>query len=133
MRKTILCGAVLVSLLAAAALAQEKMHYPPTRKSDQVDVYHGVSVPDPYRWLEDDNSEETKAWVEAQNQVTFAYLRSIPQRPAIHARLKKLWNYERYGIPTRRGGRYFFTRNDGLQNQAVLYTMPSLGAEPRLL
>jgi prolyl oligopeptidase len=133
MHKPILCGPVVVSLLAAAALAQEKMHYPPTRKSDQVDVYHGVSVPDPYRWLEDDNAEETKAWVAAQNKVTFAYLNAIPDRDALKARLTKLWNYERFSVPAKHGGRYFFTRNDGLQNQGVLFMMPSKGAEPRML
>jgi prolyl oligopeptidase len=133
MRKPILCGSLVVSLFAAAALAREKVQYPPTRKSDHVDVYHGVSVADPYRWLEDDNSGETKAWVTAQNKVTFAYLNAIPERAALKARLTKLWNYERFSVPTQRGGRYFFTRNDGLQNQGVLYTMPSLDAEPRLL
>jgi prolyl oligopeptidase len=98
-----------------------------------VDLYHGVSVADPYRWLEDDNSPETKVWVEAQNRATFAFLGKIPQRDAIKKRLTKLWNYERYGVPFKEGGRYFFSKNDGLQNQSLLYTMPSLNAQPTLL
>ncbi len=107
--------------------------YPITRKTNVVDVYHGVKVADPYRWLEDDNLPETKAWVEAQNKVTFGYLQQIPELPAIKQRLTRLWNYERYGVPFKEAGRYFFTRNDGLQNQSVLYTQPSLEAEPTVL
>lgn len=107
--------------------------YPTTARVDHVDTYHGVTVADPYRWLEDDNSAETKAWVEAQNRVTFGYLRGVPEGEAIKARLTRVWNYERYGIPTRRGGRYFFSRNDGLQNQSVLYVAESLEAAPRVL
>jgi prolyl oligopeptidase len=98
-----------------------------------VDEYHGVKVADPYRWLEDDNSAETKAWVEEQNKVTFGYFAQIPELPAIKERLTRLWNYERYGVPFKQGGRYFFTKNDGLQNQSVLYTMPSLDAAPTVL
>jgi prolyl oligopeptidase len=109
------------------------MAYPKTRKVEQSDVYHGVTVADPYRWLEDDNAEETKAWVAEQNKVTNAYLAGIPQRSAIKDRLTKLWNYERWGIPGRKGSRYFITRNDGLQNQSVLYTLDTLSAEPKLL
>ena len=107
--------------------------YPVTRKTNVVDDYNGAKVPDPYRWLEDDNSPETKAWVDAQNQITSAYLQSIPELPAIRARLTKLWNYERYGVPFKEGARYFFTKNDGLQNQSVLFTMPSLDAPPTVL
>ncbi len=107
--------------------------YPATQKTNQVDNYHGVKVADPYRWLEDDNAPATKAWVEAQNQVTFGYLDTIPERDAIRDRLTKLWNYERYGVPFKRGGKYFFTKNDGLQNQSVLYVTDSLDAEPRVL
>ena len=127
---------VLSGLLASGAAAFATMptlSYPTTRTTNQVDNYHGVSVPDPYRWLEDDNAAETKAWVTAQNKVTYGYLSAIPQGPAIKQRLKKLWNYERYGVPTKQGERYFFTRNDGLQNQAVLYTLPALDAEPTVL
>jgi prolyl oligopeptidase len=107
--------------------------YPVTAKTNQVDDYHGTKVADPYRWLEDDNSEATKAWVEAQNKVTFDYLEQIPQRAAIKERLTQLWNYERFGVPFKEGGRYFITRNDGLQNQSVLYTMAALDAEPVVL
>jgi prolyl oligopeptidase len=107
--------------------------YPPTQKTNQVDVYHGVEVADPYRWLEDDNAAQTEAWVEAQNKVTFGYLDTIPARDAIRERLTKLWNFERYGVPFKSGGKYFFSRNDGLQNQSVLHVADSLDAEPRIL
>jgi prolyl oligopeptidase len=123
----------LTLALALLGHAAPRWPYPPTRTTNHVDVYHGVAVADPYRWLEDDHSAETAAWVQAQNQVTFAYLESIRERPAIQRRLTELWNYERYGVPFRRGGRYFFTKNDGLQNQSVLYTLPSLDAEPKVL
>lgn len=107
--------------------------YPPTRKADQVDDYHGTKVADHYRWLEDPDSEETKAWVEAQNQITFGYLGEIEAREAIKQRLTKLWNYEKYGSPFKEGNRYFYFKNDGLQNQSVLYTLTSLDAEPTVL
>jgi prolyl oligopeptidase len=107
--------------------------YPPARRADHVDTYHGVAVQDPYRWLEDLDSAETRAWVEAENEVTFSWLGKVGSRHAIKARLTELWNYERYGVPFKEGGRYFYTRNDGLQNQAVLYTAESLGAAPRAL
>ena len=123
----------VVALATALALAAQPMQYPKTRKVEQTDVYHGVTVADPYRWLEDDNADETKAWVAEQNKLTFGYLEKIPQRAAIKERLTQLWNYERWGVPSKRGGRYFLTRNDGLQNQAVLYTLDALTAEPRLL
>lgn len=110
-----------------------KLQYPPTTRSDQVDDYHGTQVADPYRWLEDVDSEATRKWVEAQNRVTFAYLGRNPRRERIRDRLTKLWNYERFGLPTKRGSRYFYTRNDGLQNQAVLYVADSLDAPPRVL
>ncbi|NNG25777.1 prolyl oligopeptidase family serine peptidase [Telluria aromaticivorans] len=136
--------ATLVTLLAAAfganaALAQScpangtSLTYPVTKKTAQIDDYHGTTVADPYRWLEDANSAETKEWVTAQNQVTQAYLAQIPQRAAIRERLTKLWNYERFSVPGKEGGRYFYTRNDGLQNQSVLFTQKSLGDSPRVL
>src|SRR5437867_3043400 len=109
------------------------LEYPATRKTSVVDDYNGVKVADPYRWLEDDNSPETRAWIETQNRITFGYLQQIPELPAIRARLTRLWNYERYGVPFKEGGRYFFTKNDGLQNQSVLYTMTALEGEPRPL
>jgi prolyl oligopeptidase len=124
-------AATLVCLAGCATAP--RMNYPVSRVSDQSDVLHGVTVRDPYRWLEDDNSAETKAWVEAQNKVTFAHLEKIPQRAAIKSRLTELWNFERFGLPFKQGSRYFISKNDGLQNQNVLYTMSSLDAEPMLL
>ena len=108
-------------------------HPPATPKTNVVDVYHGVTVPDPYRWLENDNSEETKAWVQSQQQYTDRYVSTLPHRAPLKARLTQLINFERYGIPFRQGGRYFFTRNDGLQNQSVVYTTPNLDASPVVL
>jgi len=109
------------------------LSYPTTRKIDQTDDYHGVKVSDPYRWLENPDSEETQAWVEAQNAVTFAYLNAIPAREKIKQRLTQLWDYEKYGIPFKEGDRYFYYKNDGLQNQSVLYTLTSLDGEPKVL
>jgi prolyl oligopeptidase len=111
----------------------EKLTYPIARKSDQVDDYFGTKVADPYRWLEDPDSVETREWVEAENKVTFSYLSGIPEREQIKERLTKLYNYERYGLPFQKGGRYFYFRNDGLQNQAVLYTMSSFNGQPKVL
>ena len=107
--------------------------YPEARKSDQVDDYHGTLVPDPYRWLEDPDSPESRAWIEAENALTFGFLEKIPARASIAERLTTLWNYERFGTPYLQGGRYFYGRNDGLQNQSVLYVAESLDAEPRVL
>ena len=103
------------------------LDYPETRRVDHVDTYHGVEVADPYRWLEEDprNSTEVAAWIEAQNQVTRQYLDSIPARKQFKQRLTELWNYERYSVPFQKAGRYFFFKNDGLQNQAVLYVARS--------
>ncbi|HEV8579779.1 MAG TPA: prolyl oligopeptidase family serine peptidase [Thermoanaerobaculia bacterium] len=113
--------------------AGKRIVYPESPRVEQVDDYHGVKVADPYRWLEDLDSEQTRAWVEAQNRVTSAYLAAIPERDAIRRRLTELWNYERYGVPEQHGGRYFFTRNDGLQNQNVLYRLDSLAGEPQVV
>lgn len=107
--------------------------YPQARRGDQVDDYHGTQVADPYRWLEDPDSPESRSWIEAENKITFAFLEKIPQRERLRQRLTELWNYEKFGVPSQRGGRYFYTRNDGLQNQSVLYWAPSLEAEPKLL
>ena len=111
----------------------QKLLYPAARKSNQVDDYFGTKVADPYRWLEDADSDETKAWVEAQNKVTFGYLNRIPERAWIKERLTKLWNYEKYNAPFKEGGRYFYFKNDGLQNQSVLYTMTSMEGQPTVL
>ena len=107
--------------------------YPTTKKVDQQDNYHGTIVADPYRWLEDANSAETGEWVQAQNKLTQNYLGQIPGVDAIRQRLTTLWNYERYSVPYQEGGRYFYSRNDGLQNQSVLYTMAKLSDTPRVL
>ncbi|MBS0660862.1 MAG: S9 family peptidase [Verrucomicrobia bacterium] len=116
-----------------AARDNPKLKYPESKKVDQVDEYHGNKVPDPYRWLEDANSAETKSWVEAQNGVTFAFLRGLPDREALKARLTELYNFERYSTPFSEGGRYFFSKNNGLQNQNVIYTAGKLGDQPTVL
>ena len=120
-------------MTTVSAAGQSLIPYPVTPKGDTVDTYHGTKVPDPYRWLEDDNSDATKAWVKAQNELTFDYLKKIPARAKIAARLEKAWNYERSGVPFERGGRWFMTRNSGLQNQSVFYVADSLDSEPRVL
>jgi len=130
-RFTLLLSFALFTPATVSRAAENR--YPATEHIGQTDNYHGTSVADPFRWLEDDNSSQTKAWVEAQNKVTFGYLDQIPERKAIRERLTKLWNFERYGIPFKEGGRYFFTKNDGLQNQSVLYTTASLSESPRIL
>lgn len=117
----------------AASKPMTTLAYPAARTVDQVDDYHGVKVADPYRWLEELDAPDTRAWIDAQNALTQKYLAEVAQRPQIHARMTELWNYERFGLPSREGNRYFLTRNDGLQNQAVLYTMDALDGEPRML
>lgn len=108
-------------------------NYPTPRKAEQFDDYHGTTVADPYRWLEDPDSEETQQWVKAQNEITFKFLQKIPLRETLKERLTKLWDYEKYSIPFKQGHRYFYYKNDGLQNQSVLYTLNSLDGEPREL
>ncbi len=107
--------------------------YPAAQRGNVVDNYHGVEVSDPYRWLEDPDADASKAWIAAQNKLTFGFLEGIEGRDAIRKRLTALWDYEKYSIPLERGGRYFFTKNDGLQNQSVLYWAESLTAEPKVL
>src|SRR5579875_1689573 len=131
------CVSVVSILFSMTPLwADEKrLSYPKTKRIDHIDDYHGVHVADPYRWLEEDvrKSPAVAEWVAEQNQLTFAYLHAIPQREAIRKRLTELWNYERYSAPFKAGGRYFYTKNDGLQNQSVLYVMETLDGEPRVL
>jgi prolyl oligopeptidase len=126
---------LLTTLASSADTAEKKFAYPDAKRVEQVDVYHGVKVADPYRWLEDDvrTSKEVAAWVEAENKITFAYLESIPARSKIKSRLTELWNFERYSAPFKEGGRYYYFKNDGLQNQDVLFTLDSLDATPRML
>jgi prolyl oligopeptidase len=109
------------------------VEYPETHKGEQVDDYHGTSVADPYRWLEDDNSAETLAWVKAQNQVTQKYLAQIPFRGQLKQRLEELYNYPKYSVPSRSGVYYLWSKNDGLQNQSVLYVQEGLEGTPRVL
>jgi prolyl oligopeptidase len=122
---------LLISLLPLSVLAAPT--YPETRKEAVVEDYFGTKVEDPYRWLEDDNAAETKAWIAAQNQVTGAYLKAIPQRESIRKRLGDLWNYERIGMPEEYGGKWFFSRNSGLQNQSVLMVADTPDGEGRAL
>jgi len=114
-------------------MPHNRLSYPSTVRQEHVDLLHGVAVADPYRWLEDLDSAETEAWTAVQNQLTNAFLDDVAAREVLRQRLTELWNYEKYGVPFKRGGRYFFTRNDGLQNQSVLYWMEALDAEPQLL
>jgi len=128
----------LAAIAAAAipftsAAAQTPLKYPAAQKGDQVDVYHGVRVADPYRWLEDTDSPATAAWVQAENQLTFGYLAAIPERAQIRTRLEALWNYTRYSTPEKHGGRYFYTENSGLQNQAILYVQDGRNGKARVL
>src|SRR5580704_3591764 len=125
----------VVAILPFRLAAQNSvaLSYPKAKTVDQVDDYHGVKVADPYRWLEDTDSPDTHAWVEAENKLTFSYLDQIPYRTAIRERLLKLWNYERFTVPAQQGGRYFYQHNNGLQNQNVLLVGESLNAEPRVL
>jgi len=111
----------------------DKLHYPTTKRMDQVDTYFGKQVADPYRWLEDENAPETKTWVEEQNKVTFGYLEKIPYRPRVKSRLEQLVNYPRYGAPFRNGEYFFFSKNEGLQNQSVLYMQKGLEGTPEVL
>jgi prolyl oligopeptidase len=120
--------------LASAALAQEPACTIPVAQAvEVVDDYHGTAVADPYRWLEDVDAENTREWIEAENCVTFGYLEAIPEREVIRARLTELWDFARYGVPFKEGGRYFFYKNDGLQNQSVLYKQDALDAEAAVL
>ncbi|HPC95144.1 MAG TPA: prolyl oligopeptidase family serine peptidase [Sedimentisphaerales bacterium] len=119
--------------LSAPPAAQRRPAYPPARKEAVVDVYHGIEVADPYRWLEDADSAETQAWVARQNDLTEQFLARSGVREKIKARLKSLTNYPRYSSPSKQGGRYFFWKNDGLQNQSVLYVQDNLNAETRVV
>jgi prolyl oligopeptidase len=130
--KSKLALGMILTMSAAAGVAQQ-MQYPAARVSDQKDVYFGASVADPYRWMEDVDSPEVKTWVDAENKLTQSFLADVPARDKIHARLMELNNFERVSAPDKEGGRYFFRRNSGLQNQAVLYWQQGEKGEPKVL
>ncbi|HHJ53878.1 MAG TPA: S9 family peptidase [Caldithrix abyssi] len=115
------------------ACGEPRLKYPAAKKVDVVDDYFGVKVADPYRWLEDENSKDTKAWVAAENRLTFGFLHSSPAYEKIKKRLTELWNFPKYSAPRKVGDRYFFWKNDGLQNQSVLYMQKSLDSPPKVV
>jgi prolyl oligopeptidase len=121
MKTFILTSIIMATLISCNGPAKKKIVYPETKKGNVVDDYFGVKVPDPYRWLEDDKSPETAEWVKDENLVTFTYLEAIPYREEIKERLEKMWNYERYTAPVKEGQYTYFSKNDGLQNQFVIY------------
>ena len=144
-RQSLFAFAFVAVILALAAVApflprafadgkdaKNKITYPETKKVDVVDDYFGTKVPDPYRWLEDETSADTKAWVEDQNRLTFAYLDKIPYREKLKARLTELYNYPRISAPFHKGETYFFTKNDGLQNQSVYYIQKGVNGTPEV-
>ncbi len=124
---------LLVFAFTSIPVQANKLPYPKPRKVNHTDTYFGTVVADPYRWMEDDNSEETKAWVEAENKVTFGYLEQIPFRSGMKNRLEQIFNYPRYSAPFRNGETYFFNKNDGLQNQSVLYMQKGLTGTPEVV
>ena len=125
----------LASLVATVALATtaQTLTYPSATRGDVSSDYHGVKVPDPYRWMEDIDSPATRAWVEAEDKLSRDYLAALPGRAAIAARLKEIWNYERWGAPARHGHYWFYTHNDGLQNQAVIFVTTDPGTPGHIL
>ena len=129
MKKTLL---MMMATMATTLATAQHLQYPKAEKDGTVDEYFGVKVSDPYRWLENDTSAETAAWVAAENKVTNAYLKKIPFRKKLLKRLTELANYEKIGAPRKRHGKWYFYKNNGLQNQSVLYQMDKLGGEPRV-
>ncbi len=133
----ILCASIALAACSGNEFDPQplKVEYPLTSTTEHVDTYHGIEVSDPYRWLEDDvrESDDVSNWVDAQNDITFAYLESIPERDVIKERLMELWDYDRYGMPVKEGGLYYYSYNNGLQNQDVIYAQASLDAEAELL
>ena len=124
---------ILLIAIIGVSCNNNKLNYPETNKVDQVDEYFGVTVEDPYRWLEDDRSPETEAWVKAQNELTYSYLAEIPYREKIKDRLEQLWNFETMQSPVQVGEKLFYFKNNGLQNQDVLYIQENKDAEPEIL
>jgi len=141
----VLAGALAALFVACSVTSPHAIHtseptpaavsfkYPDAKRGNVVDSYHGVSVADPYRWLEDPDSQATQDWIKAENALSQPYLESLPQRAWFGSRLKQLWTYERFGTPVREGGRYFYLRNDGTQDQSVLYVADGLDAPARVL
>ncbi len=131
--KTIIYSLLFITIIAMISCTQKPKikveAYPQTKKTDVTDTYFGTEVADPYRWLENDTSAETAEWVKQQNMVTFGYLEQIPFRDKINERLTKLWNYPKYGVPFKEGDNYFYFKNNGLQNQMVLYIQKELGGD----
>ncbi|MCB0821871.1 MAG: S9 family peptidase [Bacteroidales bacterium] len=136
--KRIILPIALIGFLFLMSCEQNKQMkikpapYPVAKKVDTIDVYFGHQVADPYRWLEDDNSPETEAWVNAENEVTFGYLEQIPFRNKIKERLEQIWDYPKYGVPFKEGNNFYFFKNDGMQNQYVIYKQTALEAEPEV-
>ncbi len=133
MKFSIVSVIVVLSMFSGKAQSKNEVipvTYPQSKKTDKVDTYFGVEVKDPYRWLEDDRSEETAAWVKAENKVTFGYLEKIPFRDDLKKRLSNLWNYEKVGAPFHEGNYTYFYKNDGLQNQYVIYRYKT-GSDPK--
>src|SRR5271157_2377822 len=127
---------LLCASISSVAMSQEptrSFRYPEAPRSQTVEDYHGIQVADPLRPLEDLDAAATRAWVEAENKITFAFLESTPQRPVLRARLTELWDYEKFSPPQIEAGKYFFTYNTGLQNQSVLYVAQSMADAPRVL
>ncbi|MEN8230373.1 MAG: prolyl oligopeptidase family serine peptidase, partial [Bacteroidota bacterium] len=124
---------IVLIITAMGCTQQNSFLYPETAKGDVVDDYFGTEVPDPYRWLEDDMSDETTAWVKAQNRVTFAYLEEIPFRSALKERMTEIWNYPKMGTPGKEGDYYIYSFNTGLQNQNILYFTKDLNGEGSVL
>jgi prolyl oligopeptidase len=130
--KKLLIILVAIGFVACSRPAEVAFQYPDTAKVDTVDVYFDTKVPDPYRWLEDDRSEATALWVKAQNEVTFGFLNTIPFREGIKSRLQEIFNYERVGAPRREGNWWYWSKNDGLQNQSVMYRAAKLDSDPEV-
>ncbi|HTD93298.1 MAG TPA: hypothetical protein VK644_05785, partial [Chitinophagaceae bacterium] len=117
-------------LMSSTIAAHAQLQYPQTKKTTVTDDYHGIKVEDPYRWLEDDHATDTKEWVKEQNKVTFGYLATIPFRDKVKKRLEQLWNYPKYSSPFKKADRYYFFKNDGLQNQSIMYSQLGLDGTP---
>lgn len=128
-----LCSIIVLGFVVLLPLAAQTFTYPKSKTVDVVENYHGTLVADPYRWMENEEDPDLKAWIEEQNAITFGYVRSVPERDKIRQRLTALWNYPKYSVPFRRGSRYFFSKNDGLQNQSVVYVQEGLKGKPKVV